>query len=174
MQIEIDTQPSTNYNDVAIRPLHCRLNAQTRSDGSSMLTQGKNRIVYFNLEFFEFCSNSILFSGDTAVTATVFGPIEVKLHNLQIDKAHVEVHYRSKSGLPTIGDRLREQIIRETCESALLTVLYPRSSIFIQVHEMENAGGVRIFNYFHINEIYFPPDSLGNSKTLTIPIFSYS
>lgn len=80
--------------------------------------------------------------GDTAVLVTVNGPIEVKLHNLQIDKAHVEVYYRSKSGLPSIADKLREKIIRDTCESALLTVLYPRSSIFLQIHEMENVGGV--------------------------------
>lgn len=83
-----------------------------------------------------------LISGDTAVTATVSGPIEVKLHNLQIDKANVEVYYRSKSGLPSIADKLREKIVRDTCESALLTVLYPRSSIFLQIHELENAGGV--------------------------------
>lgn len=76
------------------------------------------------------------------MTVTVNGPIEVKLHNLQIDKAHVEVYYRSKSGLPSIADKLREKIVRDTCESALLTVLYPRSSIFLQIHEMENAGGV--------------------------------
>lgn len=81
-------------------------------------------------------------SGETAVTVSVNGPIEVKTHNLQIDKAYVEVLYRSKAGLPTIVDKLREQIIRETCESALLTVLYPRSSIFLQIHEMEDAGGV--------------------------------
>lgn len=66
----------------------------------------------------------------------------MKLHNLQIDKAHVEVYYRSKSGLPSIADKLREKIIRDTCESAILSVLYPRSSIFLQIHEMENAGGV--------------------------------
>lgn len=83
-----------------------------------------------------------IISGDTAVTATVSGPIEVKLHNLQIDRAHVEVYYRSKSGLPSIADKLREKIVRDTCETALLTVLYPRSSIFLQIHEMENAGGV--------------------------------
>lgn len=40
MNVEIDTQPSTDYRDVNIRPLHCKFNAQTRSDGSSMLTQG--------------------------------------------------------------------------------------------------------------------------------------
>lgn len=76
------------------------------------------------------------------MTATVSGPIEVKLHNLQIDRAHVEVCYRSKSGLPSIADKLREKIVRDTCETALLTILYPRSSIFLQIHEMENAGGV--------------------------------
>lgn len=91
-------------------------------------------------------------SGDTAVTATVNGPIEVKLHNLQIDKAHVEVYYRSKSGLPSIADKLREKIVRDTCESALLTVLYPRSSIFVQIHEMENAGGVRNNKYTYKSE----------------------
>lgn len=86
-----------------------------------------------------------IFSGDSAVTAAVNGPIEVKLHNLLIDKAHVEVYYRSKSGLPSIDDKLREKVVRDTCESALLTVLYPRSSIYLQIHEMENSGGVRRF-----------------------------
>lgn len=80
--------------------------------------------------------------GDTAVTVSISGPGEVKLHNLQIDKAHIEVYYRSKSGLPSIADKLREKIIRDTCQSAIMTVLYPRSSIFLQIHEMENAGGV--------------------------------
>lgn len=143
--MEMDTKPTLNYNNVTIRPLHCRLNAQAKSDGSSMLTQGDEinnnfwqsiwiQLIKFNDGFFS--------SGDTAVTVSVNGPIEVKTHNLQIDKAHVEVLYRSKAGLPTIVDKLREQIIRETCESALLTVLYPRSSIFLQIHEMEDAAGV--------------------------------
>lgn len=40
MKIEIDTSPS-EHNDVVLRPMHCKLNAHTRSDGSAMLTQGK-------------------------------------------------------------------------------------------------------------------------------------
>lgn len=81
-------------------------------------------------------------AGETAVTASVLGPVEVKLHNLQIDKAYVDVFYRSKSGLPTFNDRLRERIIKNTCESALLTTLHPRTSVQIQIHEMEDCGGV--------------------------------
>lgn len=134
--MEIDTNPS-EYNDVVLRSMHCKLNAHTRSDGSAMLTQGE---PVHNVD--RHLANWLSITGDTAVTASVLGPIEVKLHNLQIDKAHVEVYYRSKSGLPSITDKLQEKVIRETCESALLTILYPRSSIFLQIHEMENAGGV--------------------------------
>lgn len=80
--------------------------------------------------------------GETSITATVSGPVEVKMHNLQIDKAYVEVFYRCKAGLPSVADRLREKILRNTCETALLTVLYPRSAITLQIYEMENCGGV--------------------------------
>lgn len=79
--------------------------------------------------------------------ASVYGPIEVKLQNLRIDKAHVEVYYRPKSGLPSVGDRLREQMIRNTCETALLSVLYPRTAITIQLQEMEDNEGVRTIQF---------------------------
>lgn len=39
MTMEIDTEAS-EYNDIILRPMHCKLNANTRSDGSTMLTQG--------------------------------------------------------------------------------------------------------------------------------------
>lgn len=39
MTMEIDTNPA-EYNDIVLRPMNCRLNATTRSDGSAMLTQG--------------------------------------------------------------------------------------------------------------------------------------
>lgn len=127
-------------HEVQMRPMLCKLNAHTRSDGSALLTQGKcNRTIHSTL----FNSDKTsLFLGETAVTATVLGPIEVKMHNLQIDKAYVEVYYRCKSGMPTVADRLREKILRHTCETALLTVLYPRSAITLQIHEMEDCGGV--------------------------------
>lgn len=37
--MEIDTSPS-EYQEIELRPLNCRLDAHTRSDGSAMLSQG--------------------------------------------------------------------------------------------------------------------------------------
>lgn len=79
--------------------------------------------------------------------ASVSGPIEVKLQNLNIEKANIEVYYRPKQGHPGVSDRVKEQIIRNTCETALLTTLHPRTAISIQLQEMDDRGGVRIINY---------------------------
>lgn len=76
------------------------------------------------------------------MAATIIGPVEVKQHNLLIDKAHIEVYYYSKTGLPTVMDKAREDIIKKTCETVLLNVLYPRSTILVQLFEMEDCGGV--------------------------------
>lgn len=51
--MEIDTQP-TEYSDVILRPLHCRLNAHTRSDGSAMLAHGNFNtliLIYKEMKF---------------------------------------------------------------------------------------------------------------------------
>lgn len=53
--MEIDTQ-ATEYSDIALRPIHCKLDALTRSDGSAMLTQG-NRFGLFSSLNLEKCSS---------------------------------------------------------------------------------------------------------------------
>lgn len=142
MKMETDI---VTEHEVQIRPMLCKLNAHSRSDGSALFTQGKRMLIFFLLIRHQaFDILNVCFSGETAVTATVLGPVEVKMHNLHIDKAYVEVYYRCKTGLPTVADRLREKIIRNTCETSLLTVLYPRSAITLQIHEMEDCGGVSI------------------------------
>lgn len=41
-----------------------------------------------------------------------------------------------------VGDRLNEHIIKNICETALVSTLYPRSAIVVVIQEMQNSGGV--------------------------------
>uniref|UniRef100_A0A6M2DLJ4 Putative exosomal 3'-5' exoribonuclease complex subunit rrp46 n=1 Tax=Xenopsylla cheopis TaxID=163159 RepID=A0A6M2DLJ4_XENCH len=109
-----------NDNEVThLKPLMCELNILSRSDGSAILTQGQ-----------------------TAVMVSIYGPVEVKMQNLHIHKASVEVHYIPKSGFSGIADRLKEKIIQTTIETAIMSTLYPRSAVVINVLEMQDCGGL--------------------------------
>lgn len=79
--------------------------------------------------------------------ASVNGPIEVRLQNLQIDSANVEVYYRRRSGQTAVGERMWEQVVRSTCKTAILAAIYPRTAISIQLQEMEDRAGVRKFRF---------------------------
>lgn len=49
------------------------------------------------------CTNklrNLFFIGDTTVMAGIYGPVEVKMKHVLIDKASVECCYRPKSGVP--------------------------------------------------------------------------
>lgn len=119
--------------NIKLRTLNCELNPLTRTDGSTLFIQGA-----------------------TCVLASMLGPVEVKLQNLKIDKAHVDCIYRPKAGLPTIRDKIRETMIKDTCEAALLSALHPRTLISIQLQELDDRGGVSvtviisIFPFTHI------------------------
>uniref|UniRef100_A0A1A9WB24 RNase_PH domain-containing protein n=1 Tax=Glossina brevipalpis TaxID=37001 RepID=A0A1A9WB24_9MUSC len=105
--------------NIKLRTLSCELNPLTRTDGSVLFSQGA-----------------------TCVLASMLGPVEVKLQNLKIDKANVECIYRPKAGLPTIRDKIREVIIKDTCETALLATLHPRTLISVQLQELDDRGGL--------------------------------
>lgn len=118
---------------------HCNLNTLSRPDGSALYSQGKCQFLNNHNKFL----HSVLhFLGKTTIVAGVYGPTECKNTKILIDKAHIEMHYRPKSGLPTVGDRLHEAILKNICETSLLSVLYPRTSIVIVVQEMQSGGEV--------------------------------
>ena len=100
-----------------LRKMTCELSLLSRSDGSASLC-----------------------CGDTSMTASVYGPAEVKMTKEQINRATVEVTYRPKSGMPGCNEKLKENIICNTCESIILTCLHPRSSVSLTIQELHNAG----------------------------------
>ncbi|CAH1995517.1 unnamed protein product [Acanthoscelides obtectus] len=92
-----------------------------------------------NLDILSRPDGSVLFcEGKTTVIAGLYGPVEVKIQKAHIDKATVDCHYRPKSGLPGVEDRLYESFIRNTCETSLVAALFPRSAVLIMLQEMQN------------------------------------
>ncbi|KAG8236183.1 hypothetical protein J437_LFUL013449 [Ladona fulva] len=63
-------------------------------------------------------------------------------NKLIIDKACVEAVYRPKVGQPRVADKTKEKMIGNTCSSAILSTLYPRTSVSIILQEMQNSGGL--------------------------------
>ncbi|KAL8219781.1 UNVERIFIED_CONTAM: Exosome component 5 [Gekko kuhli] len=81
-------------------------------------------------------------AGDTSVLVGVYGPTEVKVSKEIYDKATLEVMLKPKIGLPGVYERSREQMIKKTCEAAVLGSLHPRSSITIVLQVVTDAGSV--------------------------------
>ncbi|KAJ9577817.1 hypothetical protein L9F63_005608 [Diploptera punctata] len=112
-------EPVSEVEQQFLRPLNCELNILSRPDGSAIFNQG-----------------------NTAVITAVYGPVEVKVQKILIDKASVEAIYRPKSGLPCVSDRMRESLLRNTCEIALVATLHPRTSISVIIQELQDSGGL--------------------------------
>jgi exosome complex component RRP46 len=92
-------------------------------------------------------SNSSIFVnfvGGSCCVASVNGPMEVPIGNLDINKAYVDVIYRPKSGLPSVNERYKEKIVKSLCETVIATHLFPRTQITAQVQELDDHGGVSL------------------------------
>uniref|UniRef100_A0A8C5MV71 Exosome complex component RRP46 n=1 Tax=Leptobrachium leishanense TaxID=445787 RepID=A0A8C5MV71_9ANUR len=103
----------------ALREIGCEQSLLSRPDGSANFLQG-----------------------DTSVLAGVYGPAEIKVSKELHDKATIEVILRPKVGLPAIQEKSQELLIRETCESAIMGALHPRSSITIVLQIVSDAGSL--------------------------------
>ena len=102
-----------------LRAMNCELGLLSRSDGAAYFSQG-----------------------DTSVMAAVYGPAEVRISKELVDKATVDVVYKQKVGLPGCVDKFQEAMIRNTCESVILTTLHPRTSINVILQEQQNSGSL--------------------------------
>ncbi|XP_015277187.1 PREDICTED: LOW QUALITY PROTEIN: exosome complex component RRP46, partial [Gekko japonicus] len=103
----------------ALRRIVCEQGLLSRPDGSASWMQG-----------------------DTSVLVGVYGPTEVKVSKEIYDKATFEVMLKPKIGLPGVYERSREQMIKKTCEAAVLGTLHPRSSITIVLQVVTDGGSL--------------------------------
>ncbi|XP_055519661.1 exosome complex component RRP46 [Leucoraja erinacea] len=102
-----------------LRPFCCEHGLLSRPDGSACFTQG-----------------------DTTVLAAVYGPAEVKVSKEIFDKATLDVLLKPKVGLPSVAEKSKEQMIRNTCEATVLTALHPRSSITVVLQVIHDSGSL--------------------------------
>ncbi|KAJ2805582.1 exosome non-catalytic core subunit rrp46 [Coemansia guatemalensis] len=102
-----------------IRALHCALGQLSRVDGSAQ----------FSL-------------GDTSVLCGVYGPVDVKIYDEKIDRAHIEVKFRPDIGVPTTKDKWTESAVRQTFEQLILAQLHPRTLVQINIQVRQADGAV--------------------------------
>ncbi|XP_028160808.1 exosome complex component RRP46 [Ostrinia furnacalis] len=107
-----------DFKDFKLQPMKCELNFLSKSDGSAILSQG-----------------------DTVALVSVNGPLDIKTTSQSIEKSTLEILYSSKGGKPSVADRYKENVIRQTCEKAILGSLYPRTGITVTIQELEDFGG---------------------------------
>ncbi|XP_035449243.2 exosome complex component RRP46 [Spodoptera frugiperda] len=112
---------NTDLKDFKLRPMKCECNFLSKSDGSAILSQGQ-----------------------TVALVSVNGPLDIKMTSQSIEKATLEVLFTSKVGKPSVADRYKEHVIRQTCESAILGSLYPRTGITVTIQELEDYGGFTV------------------------------
>ncbi|XP_032063017.1 exosome complex component RRP46 [Aythya fuligula] len=102
-----------------LRPFSCEQGLLSRPDGSAAFVQG-----------------------DTSVLAGLYGPAEVRGSKESPERATLEVLLRPKVGLPGVGERSREQLLRQTCEAVVLGALHPRTAITLVLQVLSDAGSL--------------------------------
>ncbi|KAJ2780678.1 exosome non-catalytic core subunit rrp46 [Coemansia javaensis] len=102
-----------------IRALHCVLGQLGRADGSAQFS-----------------------AGDTSVLCGVLGPVDVRVYDEKLDRAHVEVRFRPDIGLPATKDKWVEAALRSTFERVILGHLHPRTLVQINVQVRQGDGSV--------------------------------
>ncbi|XP_028395956.1 exosome complex component RRP46-like [Dendronephthya gigantea] len=114
-----EVQNLVAQNFVNLRCFGCELGLLNNTDGSALFSHG-----------------------NTSVMVGVYGPAEVRFNKEIVDKATVEVVFRPKTGIPGCAEKAMERLIRNTCDSTIITTLHPRSAMTIVVQEVCNDGSL--------------------------------
>ncbi|KAJ2556907.1 exosome non-catalytic core subunit rrp46 [Coemansia sp. RSA 1933] len=109
-------RPDRREND-QVRALHSVMGVLGRVDGSAQFSLGQ-----------------------TSVYSGVYGPVDVKVYDEKLDRAHVEVRIRTATGATGTQGRWAESGLRQTFERVVMAQMHPRTMIQINVQEREDDG----------------------------------
>ncbi|KAJ3362981.1 Exosome component 5 [Allomyces arbusculus] len=102
-----------------MRPLRSAKGVLNRADGSGRFAHDK-----------------------TTVLCGVYGPVEVKLRDEQLDRATLEVIFKQNIGLTSTREKYLESFLKETLEALIMTNLHPRTLIQITFQTLQNDGSL--------------------------------
>ena len=132
-------------------------------------------IIHF---YQRWCKFSV-WTGNTVVMASVYGPLEAKIQKELSDRMYIELNFKPKTGMPGmkiqskimvqvielviihasllgVAERGKEKLIKTTCNQILLPHLHPRTAINITIQEMQDGGAVS-YRRIRSNRIYTFP-----------------
>lgn len=116
------------------------LPAEARADGR---TDNHLRALSANYGTLNRAHGSVKYSqGSTTVLAAVYGPLPVSQRAEIIDRATVEVTFRSVSGNNSKYDTEKQMSLRQALEDIILTVMYPRTRLSIVLQVLHDDGAI--------------------------------
>jgi len=118
-KMQATSQRPDGRTDQQIRPMEFSSGLLTRSDGSVKYSQAR-----------------------TSVMVSINGPLPVKQREEIIDRAFIEVIFKSVSGQATNFDTEKADLIRQCVEAVLITSLHPCTKITVVVQVLRDDGAL--------------------------------
>jgi len=86
--------------------------------------------------------SSLLTEGETAVLAGVYGPADIRESRQNTSHAVLDVNFRPKVGMPSLGEKYLEQFVRGVLKSAIVIEDHPRTGFYVITQIMEDCGSL--------------------------------
>ena len=77
--------------------------------------------------------------------AGVYGPADIRESRQNTSHAVLDVNFRPKVGMPSLGEKYLEQFVRGVLKSAIVIEDHPRTGFYVITQFMEDCGSVSFY-----------------------------